>query len=392
MAHTSRGRQLTESNRQAQASIVAKVVEVIRDLFLSTIDFDDLDGSSEVFVRQALPVVLDGRDIAYDVAREYLEAFRRVELRGLIDHSELRPEDTDRYAMDLETLEDFLDDDLNIDFGGRDPRDDLTPPSRVASDLHTSGAAVAKRNIAKGRTEAEAKKAAADAVAAKTVRHVADGGRAPMAAEVRTGGRGAVGYARVIDTNPCPFCAMLASRGAVYRSDAFQASNALFVGDGEFMVHDGCECTLEPVYGRSVTDLPPGSAELAQQWAEIAAGRKDPFGYWRRYRESGTMPGDEREYNGADRDRTSAPQYGRDKARKNRKRRGRKPIAELDKAELEKTLKGMYVRRAGLEAELTELEARGQTPNQPGVAQSIAAQLKTLNKNIDHANRRLGTM
>ena len=52
----------------------------------------------------------------------------------------------------------------------------------------------------------------------------------------------------------------------------------------------------------------------------------------------------------------------------------------------------MYVRRAGLERELAELEARGQTPNQPGPAQAIEVQLKRLNKNIDHANRRLGTM
>lgn len=393
MAHTSAGRELTEANRVAQTSITAAVVEAIRELFLGTIKLDDIDGSSREFVRQALPVVMAGRGVAYDTAREYLEAFRRVELRGLIDHSELAPEDDDRYAIDLDVLETYTEPDGAVDWGGHDPAEDLIPPRTVATQLHSSGAAVLKARIAKGVPPAEAKQKAASAVAAKVVKQVADGGRAPLAAEVRTGNRGAVGYARVIDADPCPFCAMLASRGAVYRSDAFKGSNDLFAGDGAFKVHDGCECTLEPVYGRSVTDLPPGSAKLAEEWAEIAAGRSDPFGYWRRYKQSGTLPGEERDTADTDKVSPSAPQYGRDKARKSGKRKGRRQISAIDsKAELEKTLKGMYVRRAGLERELAELETRGQTTDQPGPAQAIEAQLKRLNKNIDHANRKLGMM
>ena len=393
MAHTSEGRELTEANRQAQTSITAAVVEAIRELFLGVVKLDDLDGSGAEFVRQALPIVLAGRNVAYDTAVEYLEAFRRVELRGLIDHSELAPEDNDRYAIDLDVLETYTEPDGVVDWGGHDPADDLIPPGKVATELHSSGVVVAKARIAKGLPEAEAKRKAADAVAAKVVRQVADGGRAPLAAEVRTGNRGAVGYARVVDADPCPFCAMLASRGAVYRSDAFAGSNDLFSGDGDFKVHDGCECTLEPVYGRSVTDLPPGSAELAEEWAKVAAGRKDPFGYWRRYKESGTLPGEERASADTDKVAASAPQYGRDKMRKSGKRKGRKQISEIEsRAELEKTLKGMYVRRAGLERELAEFEARGQTPDQPGPAQAIEVQLKRLNKNIAHANRKLGMM
>lgn len=393
MAHTSAGRELTESHRQSQTSITAVVVEAIRELFLGTVKLDDIDGSSAEFVRRALPVVTAGRAVAYDTALEYLEAFRRVELRGLIDHSELSPRDNDRYALDLDVLETYTEPDGVVDWGGHDPADDLIPPRKVAAELHSSGAAVMKARIAKGVPPEEAKKKAADVVAAKVIKQVADGGRAPLAAEVRTGNRGAVGYARVVDADPCPFCAMLASRGAVYRSDAFTGSNDLFSGDGAFKVHDGCECTLEPVYGRSVTDLPPGSAELAKEWAEIAAGRDDPFGYWRRYKQSGTLPGEERSSADTDKVSASAPQYGREKSRKGRKRKGRKQVSEIEsKAELEKTLKGMYVRRAGLERELAELETRGQTVDQPGPAQAIEVQLKRINKSIDHANRRLGTM
>jgi hypothetical protein len=150
MAHTQAGRELTESNRVAQTTITAKVVEAIRELFLDLINLNDLDSSSAEFVRQALPVVLAGRAVAYDTATEYLEAFRRVELRGLIDHSELAPEDNDRYAIDLDVLESYTDPDAVVDWGGHDPVDDLIPPRTVAAELHTSGAAVVKARIAKG--------------------------------------------------------------------------------------------------------------------------------------------------------------------------------------------------------------------------------------------------
>lgn len=393
MAHTQAGREATESHRAAQVTLTAAVVAAIRDLFMDIIKVDDIDGTSAEFVRRALPVVLAGRDMSYELATDYLEAFRRVELRGLVDHSELAPEDNDRYAVDLDMLEAFTDTDAVVDWGGHDPVDDLVPPRTLAAELHTSGAAVAKARIGKGMTPTEAKEKAANAVAAKVVKQVADGGRAPLAAEVRTGNRGAVGYARVVDADPCPFCAMLASRGAVYRSDAFSGSNDLFSGDNAFKVHDGCECTLEPIYGRSLTALPPGSAKLAKEWAEVAAGRKDPFAYWRRYQESGTLPGEERSNANTDTVNPSAPQYGRERSRGKGGRTGRPSIKDIDnKAELEKTLAGMYVRRSGLERELAELEARGQTPSQPGPAQAIEAQLKRLNRNIDQANKRLGTM
>lgn len=68
MAHTQAGRELTEANRAAQVSITAAVVEAIRDLFLDLIDLDDLDASSAKFVRQALPIVMAGRTVAYELS------------------------------------------------------------------------------------------------------------------------------------------------------------------------------------------------------------------------------------------------------------------------------------------------------------------------------------
>lgn len=47
------------------------------------------------------------------------------------------------------------------------------------------------------------------------------------------------GWARVTETRPCSFCALLATRGAVYRSDR----------TASFKSHDHCACHAEPTFG-----------------------------------------------------------------------------------------------------------------------------------------------
>lgn len=99
------------------------------------------------------------------------------------------------------------------------------------------------------------------------VKHVMNGGRGQVQAQVDVdaAGRGVVfnagrperfknkpilGYARFTQSvNPCYFCALLASQGAVYVSKrSFDASNAKFVGKGRAKVHDHCMCSLRPVF------------------------------------------------------------------------------------------------------------------------------------------------
>lgn len=102
-----------------------------------------------------------------------------------------------------------------------------------------------------------------------------NGGRSQVLAQVRADAAGrkragkVIGYARVTDSNPCYFCALLASQGAVYLTEnAFnRSSNAVrevkwtsnndkgtwrkFLGDGPAKVHDNCKCTMRPVYSES---------------------------------------------------------------------------------------------------------------------------------------------
>lgn len=71
-----------------------------------------------------------------------------------------------------------------------------------------------------------------------------------------------IGYARVTDSNPCYFCALLASRGAFYGKDSFLDTNSTFdphsSGPKDLpadwvpaKVHNNCKCTLRPVYSKS---------------------------------------------------------------------------------------------------------------------------------------------
>lgn len=390
MAHTEQGAQLTASHQAAQVSLSTSLVEAIRDMFLSIFDVNDIDGSSARFIAKALPLVVQSRDLSTELATTYLDAFRKVELSGLVDAADLDP--TDPLTVPMDILEDMVAEDLleaeDLENMASSLVESLPSPGQLAKELHSSGAAVAKKKLAAGSDTTEAVDVAAKAVAAKAVQQVADGGRSPLLEETERGTHACVGYARVVDDNPCPFCAMLASRGAVYRSDSFEDSNGLFSGDGRFKVHPGCGCTLEPIYGGRITGLPPESKKLMEEWAEIAAGHEDPWGAWRRYKQSGTLPGEERSDVDTSGASPSAPQYGR----KKKGPKKRKQIEDMDLEAVEKTLQGLYVKRAGLERQLGELEARGVSVLEPGPAQAIQTQLEKTERYIQHAKRRIDTL
>lgn len=385
MARTRQGEDLTESHRLAQAYLAASVVGSIRDLFMDNIDLEDIDGSTRGFIRKALPLILRNRDASRRMATTYLRRFRDVELRALMDHEHLRAE----ASVDLGEVARW-DSAEDIELGDVD--DYLDHPQDVAAELYAAGAHVAKQDVKKGRTPAKIRERAANSVAAQAMKQVSDGARAPIRREVERGNHGAGGYFRVVDADPCPFCAMLAARGPVYSAKSFQDSNGLFSGDGQFKVHAGCGCSMEPIFGRGGSPVPETNKRLADEWARIASGRNDPWNTWRRYKRSGTVPD---EYD-QDEVAPSAPQVGRNRRREDRETKGtrntRKPLDQLDEAELIRALNGMELRRKGMRTELASLEARGVPRDQPGPAQSIVVRLARLDKQIAEANRLVGMM
>lgn len=81
------------------------------------------------------------------------------------------------------------------------------------------------------------------AQAAAVSRMVENAGRGAVFDAIQADGK-ALGWVRVSDGDPCAFCAMLLSRGAVYKS----AESAY--GDGD-LYHDNCQCVAVPVFTRA---------------------------------------------------------------------------------------------------------------------------------------------
>lgn len=104
-------------------------------------------------------------------------------------------------------------------------------------------------------------------------RHVLTGGRRSLLTLLQDDPQ-ALGWIRVTDGDPCAFCAMLASRGPVYGTEA----------SAKFEAHDACACTAEPVYSRDA--LWPGRArEFQQLWNDNIRNRysgKDAINAFRR--------------------------------------------------------------------------------------------------------------
>ena len=81
--------------------------------------------------------------------------------------------------------------------------------------------------------------------------------------------RDRIRYAHVPQGKTCAFCLMLASRGAVYWSDA------------KPQYHSGCDCASVPV--STPDDLPDINRELQEEWRVATRGRRDQVDAWNEY-------------------------------------------------------------------------------------------------------------
>lgn len=137
-----------------------------------------------------------------------------------------------------------------------DKRRDLAPhgpiqhqPDHVlVRDLLDRSAGVYKRARLLGLDDFQASEKARDATLVSGGRNVQAGGRDAIEQTNQ-----AIGWMRVSDGDPCYFCALLISRGAVYKSanTAGRDANDRFIGDGMFKFHDSCGCTVLPIYSRT---------------------------------------------------------------------------------------------------------------------------------------------
>lgn len=110
-------------------------------------------------------------------------------------------------------------------------------------------------------------------------RHVEMAGREAMIRSVELDRR-ALAWARVLTgRDNCAFCAMLASRGAVYTSERA----ALYRRDGR-RYHDGCDCLVVPIFDRRDWPGREQAEDLYRFWLRSTRGKsgKDAINAFRR--------------------------------------------------------------------------------------------------------------
>ncbi|MFF2619837.1 hypothetical protein [Kitasatospora sp. NPDC058046] len=97
---------------------------------------------------------------------------------------------------------------------------------------------------------------------------VQDGGRNTVHAALHND-PGAIGYYRKTGSSPCYFCALMASRGAVYKSR----------GTAAFGPHSRCHCQVVPIFSRRY-QLPAENTKYARMWHDFGGGS---LADWRTY-------------------------------------------------------------------------------------------------------------
>ncbi|MPZ27534.1 MAG: hypothetical protein GEV12_14275 [Micromonosporaceae bacterium] len=145
---------------------------------------------------------------------------------------------------------------------------------RAVTALRVTGPVEWKRNLARTGQPAAADRAMQSTLAGSAQRLAEAGSRETVDATV-AGSDLIVGWRRVTDADPCFFCAMLASRGAVYKTAGTAGAGNPF--------HDHDQCTVEPLYMRETE--PPEVQRLADLWREVTAGHsgKAAIREWRRW-------------------------------------------------------------------------------------------------------------
>lgn len=166
---------------------------------------------------------------------------------------------------------------------------------RVLASLHATGPAKFKASIAGGNTPPAARATMATTLAGSSERLVMAGERETVEATVEDSDV-IVGYRRVGDGDPCSWCAMLISRGSVYKTaksagqvvgrggrSRSRKDTRRAIGEG---YHDNDGCTVVPLYESE--EEPDEVVDLEDQWQEVTAGLygRKALNAWRQHWES----------------------------------------------------------------------------------------------------------
>lgn len=260
MASTALGARLTEQHRTQQLAMKALLLTEYVKLW-PLLDPFRLDQTAAAWIAVVLDLLLGYRTRSAVISLDYYERFRAAEIGpGLLDKSAVL--------------------------------DSLTPPQdAMRASLIATGPAKIKHDTARGRPIEQAQAAAFTASSGAVARHAQNGGREALVAAGDTEPR-RITWFRVTDADPCAFCAMLASRGPVYLSQASAArttASAPSRPPGK-KYHDDCNCTAEPKLS-ALAEWPGRSREFSRLWNTAAKGQPDALNAFRRAYEGSQRTG-----------------------------------------------------------------------------------------------------
>lgn len=236
MAATAEARAETQAYRRLQARLATLTVAQMRVLW-RLLDPENLDATVPGWSDASLRLIRQQHGQSAQVAERYVRRFRTAEIG--------QPP------------------------SGRLPRPGLSDEA-VKTSLLVTGPFRIRQRLGKGGNLADAADVAFRTSAAAAVRHTLNGGRGVVMGTVSQDRR-AIGWARSTSARPCAFCALLASRGPVFKSRSAAS----------FQAHDACACHPEPVY-REDTEWPGQAREFAYLYQTSAQGQPDPLNAFRR--------------------------------------------------------------------------------------------------------------
>lgn len=225
MARTPEGTALTEAHRLLQGRVASGTVRDLLRLW-ALVDPVDLGGTIDPFARAGLALVQAGRRASASAAQRYYVAFRQTEgIRGTIVVTTA-----------------------------------VSPPDEfVAGALRGGGLAGIRNARLRGADVTTAHQNGFVKMSGSAVQLVAGGGRETLLDAIRSDPE-AQGFQRVTDGSPCAFCAMVASRGIVFKEEATAG----------FEAHGHCGCTAEPAFEGS--RVRPDNARFAAEWRDATQG------------------------------------------------------------------------------------------------------------------------
>lgn len=212
-----------------QRGLTAVRKDVVRSLIplFSTLDESDLNRTFPGYESKASEVIRDGQQRASRLAVQFYSESREAA------HA-----------------------------GGHEPRlpARLASPEQLRTSMFVTGPVEVKRAMAEGATRAEAMKRGQVATSGSGSRIAANAGRFHIEDLVKADEQ-ATGWQRVIQSQkPCTFCAMLTSRGAVYKGR--------YVPRTQY--HDHCSCVAVPLFQGSKKHQQ--AQFYAALWAESTKG------------------------------------------------------------------------------------------------------------------------